>query len=279
MPLPVSAPFTASLLMARDAACDLPGLIATLGGVLGPDGLSVARAESRDGLLVTAGRMHLLVAGRDGRLPEAQLETARASRLGAFIGEDWEPAIAAHRGALTLSAGIGPAPDAPRDLAPAHDQELTDLRLRALHVATSYLAAETAPLAVHWRQCDQLFLPDRFLAAADMLFPLPIFLHPVPFGSAQADGRHACPGFDLRGAETLVGRKLRFAEAPAPLDWLFARACALVAHLRAAGEVPADGDTFGTAEGERITVSHGAGGALVLSVTERDGGPVVPPGS
>jgi hypothetical protein len=273
----VFPPFRVAFLMEGDASFDAPVLVATLNDVLGPAGLAFARAESRAGLLVSAGRLHLMLDGQERPLPAARLAGARGSGLGAILGEDWEPAIAAHRGALTLAVGPGPAPDAVQELAPRQDQELTDLMLTVAHVAASHLAAETGPLALHWGQSDQLFLPGRFLAMADMLFPLPVFLHPRPTASGRTDGHAACVGFDLIGAETLLGRPLRFAEAPARLDWLVLRAYALVAHLRAAGEWPAEGDSFGTAPGERITVTHAADGGLVLTLTEREGELVLQP--
>lgn len=268
---PDPAAIMVNLLMSKAAPVRMRALADTLNEVMGPSELRFAEADSRTGLLLSAGRLHLLIEGSRRPLAPARLAGALDSDLGVLLGESWADLVQRHRAAVTLTVGFGPDPAAVPAPGLRADREQVELMLTVAHVAATFLTTDCAPLAVHWAPCDQIFAPKRFLAMADMLFPLPLFLHPRPIRSARFDGAHQSVGFDLLGARALIGCPLRFREAPARFDWLVERALAFVAHARAMGAPLPPGDSFGTAEGERIAVEAAPEGGLALVLKERDG--------
>ncbi|MEL6206736.1 MAG: hypothetical protein AAFR47_15690, partial [Pseudomonadota bacterium] len=147
------------------------------------------------------------------------------------------------------------------------------------HAAMSQLAATnySEAAAVLWEPSTQLFSPDRFLAMSGMQDPLPLFLHPVPREGAQAEDGTPLLGIDFAGAEGFLGYALTVNPAPASLYWLATRAYALVDHERETGRRLLHGDSFGTAEGERIEVQVVGRRTRALVVLERDGQPMPEP--
>lgn len=271
-PAPVSpATIRVDLLMDGPPSIRMRALAETLNEVMGPSDLNFAEAESRSGLVLSAGRLHVLVDGSDSPLSSDHLAPALGSDLGKILNENWADFAKRHCASVSLTVGAGPDPHAENALGAVPDREQIEIMMTVAHVAATFLATDCQPIAVHWAPCHQLFAPKRFLAMGDMLFPLPLFLHPKPIYSSRMDGAHQSVGFDLLGAESLIGCALRFREAPARFDWLVERALAFVAHCRAMGQPLAAGDSFGTAEGERIALEAIPDGGFALVLKERDG--------
>lgn len=250
----------AALLFDRAVSVPKTALREMLNEIMGPSDLTFAECEGHDGLLLSAGRLHIQVAGRSGKLPEARTAPALQSRLPHILGEDWRGAVRYHTGAITLSAGLGPDPRTLPALDEARAAEALDLLRTVVHVAATYMASCERPMAVLWDGSEQMFGPDRFLAMGDMLFPLPLFLHPKP----TADARESELGFDLIGAEDLIGMPLTMEPAEEPFGWLVGRALAFVAHARAQGSPLPVGDSFGLASGERFDILRSPEGGLAL---------------
>lgn len=263
----------AALLHAESCPVPEETLLRTLNEIMGPAELTFAERDSGDGLLLSAGRLHLRVAACDGPLPAARTKPALASRLPQILGEDWRGAVKRHTAAITLAAGLGPDPHTLPTLDPARMREAQDLMRTVVHVAASFLAGCDRPLAVLWDGSEQLFGPDRFLAMADMLDPLPLYLHPRPI----LGPRGVEAGFELVGAEALIGTALRMEPADEPFGWLVGRALSFVAHaLEHSGPLPV-GDSFGLAAGERFEIAEADGG-LSLRLVEHDGVTRLPAG-
>lgn len=268
MPLPRR--FETALLLDGPSTADLTGLADVLNEVLGPTGLSF-NIDAEAPHLLTAGSLHIVVEAMTTPLDAEKLARTLDSGFHDILHEDWAGWAQSHKAALLLTIGEGASPDAPPNaLSDGPMRELFDQMLTVGHVATTRLCGELEPIAIWWGQSNQLFAPDRFLAMADMLFPLPVYLHPRPFSSGRTDGEMQVIGYELDGAETIIGLGLKMNEAPARLDWLVERGFAFVAHLRALGDLPEHGETFGVEPGERFRIAHGTDGKVTLTLKERD---------
>lgn len=259
------SPISADLLLSSEPTIHVPALTEMLNDIMGPAGLEFERAETHE-IILTAKRLFVHLSATEERLPDEAFATALSSTYGEILGEDWPGAIRGHKAALTVTV----CNTAPHGDGGAIDEDLQELMLSVVHVTLTYLANALPPLAVHWRQTGQLFSPPRLMAMADMLFPLPLFLHPVPETSGRSDGETLAVGFRLLGAEQMIGTTLHMCEAPARLDWLVERVLAFVDHARAVGGPIPPGDTFGCAEGEKFAVTEDADGGLALTLVERD---------
>ncbi|SNS44748.1 hypothetical protein [Tropicimonas sediminicola] len=280
-----------TLLLPRPAVADAPGLRVRLNTILGPSGLHFDQFPARHGTTLNARGLCIEIRERDLPITSARLDSSIDSRLQELLNEDWAGLVARHRAAISLELRCTPMPrEATTDGAePAEasalrnrnfsaTREAYDLMLMAGHVAASWLAESSHPLAVYWSQSDRIFPAPRFRAMDGMLFPLPLFLHPTPIGTpTPAKGTEAkglLPEFDIRGAETLIGCTLRIAPARVRFDWLMKRVLAFVAHVRATEALPEEGAAFGLEDGERFVVHRLSGGALGLVLEERNGLPV-----
>lgn len=266
-------PLAADLLLPREPVIQVAALTAMLNDIMGPAGLTFERTAAHE-VELSAGRLHLQLTPRETPLSKAHFARTNDSTYGHMLGEDWEGAIRAHRATLTVTV----CPGADEDDVAVVDEDLQELMLSVAHVTVTYLANAMPPLAVHWVPTGQLFTPVRLMAMSDMLFPLPLFVHPVPETSGRTDGEVQVVGFELRGASELIGTRLRMREAPARLDWLVERALAFVDHARAMGGPIPPGDTFGCTEGEVFEVTEDPlTGGLALTLKERDGMLVLQP--
>lgn len=280
-----------TLLLPRPAEADAPGLRVQLNTILGPSGLHFDQHPARHGTTLSARGLSIELRERDLPVMSARLESAVGSRLQGLLHEDWAGLVARHRAAIGLElrctpvprdgeADPGAEPEAPklRTRTFAATREAYDLMLMAGHVAASWLAESSKPLAVYWSQSDRIFPAPRFRAMNGMLFPLPLFLHPTPVGTSgemdAAEARTLLPELEIRGAESLIGCTLRVAPARARFDWLMKRVLAFVAHVRATETLPAEGAAFGLEDGERFVVRRLGGGAIGLVLEERNGQPV-----
>lgn len=252
---------SAVLLMRGMARLDAASLERALQETLGrasDDGPRIGRVESRDGLAFGYGALQLTLSGLGHPYDSKALRTARASALGRLLREDWDTRIERHDAALCLTVVLEPVPEAPPSRA------VLDTAVALAHVAASHLTAHHAEAveAVLWSPPAQLFSPRRFLAMADMIDPLPLLLHPVPYPAG--DGAPGL-GLELRGAEALIGHRLRIAPTEARFGWLAARGFALVAHLRRTGEPLREGDSVSLVPGEALRISRAEDGAMVLT--------------
>ncbi|MDT0684126.1 hypothetical protein RM543_15680 [Roseicyclus sp. F158] len=264
-----SASIFAALLAKRVAALDARVLADALNQTFAASELVFSRVEAPDGVVLDAGELHVILSSEAGPLPSCRTAAALTSRLPDVIGEPWADWAAAEGVALTIRVVSGPYGALPH--LPSADA--FDTMLSVLHVCTGWLASSGEAEAIFWSQSNQFFSANRFLCAVDMLYPLPVYLHPRPL-APEAEGPPDRVGFDLEGAAQICGHAIRFEPSTAPLCWMAERAYALVTHLRCGNDVP---PVFGVATGERIEVARQADGTLNLSLTLRDGGPVMPP--
>lgn len=265
-------PPSADLLLAERPALQVDALIDMLNDVMAPAGLTFE--DAGDGVLSTD-RLHVILS-LSGRLPDEHLELTDSSEYGQILGEDWDDLILRHRAALTLVVAPGSSPDTVDEV--EFDADQHDLMLAVAHVSVTYLTNDLDPLAVHWAPTGNLFTPQRIMAMADMLFPLPLFVHPVPSSTGRTDGETQVVGFRLRGANDLIGSPLVMREAPARLDWLVSRALAFVDHARTVGRPVQPGESWGCEPGERFDVSSDPEtGGLALTLKEREGVLVLQP--
>ena len=267
---------TATLLLHRPPKIGVSDLLKTLNDVLAPAGVQFERKSSLSGTVLSSGGVHAVIRLRDVPVPESRLTSALSSELQTVLREDWNGLVVRHNASVTISVGMGPEPGALDDIGDSHEgrslRELFELMLIVGHVATTHLTRVCSPLAIHWEQSDQIFVPVRFLAMADMLFPLPLFIHPRPIFSTE--GSTQLIGIELVGSEHLIGCNLNVAASPAPFEWLMQRAYAFIAHVRASGTLPVGGTAFALHDGEQMVVRR-SDDDLTLILVERSGKPVV----
>lgn len=274
-----------ALLLARPFAIDPASLRVQLNTVLGPSGMHFNQRPARHGVSLETEGLTVELRERDLPLPQARLKPALDSGLPGLLHEKWADLAAHHRAAISIDlicdpnarmnasstgrSGTRPAGEASR--------EMFDLVLMAAHASANALVHRSRPLAVHWGPTDRIFPTARILAMQQMLFPLPLFLHPRPAGTPSDDPK-MLPELEIGGAEALIGTSLRVAPARVRFDWMMTRVLALVTHIRASQSLPADGTAFGLADGERLIVRHTPQGGLGLVLTERNGRPMLPDG-
>ncbi|WP_149866434.1 hypothetical protein [Tropicimonas marinistellae] len=279
MPLPDR--ITATLLLARPAVADAPGLRVHLNEVLGPSGMYFDQFPARHGTTLSARGLTLELRERDLPMPRARLDRALASGLPDMLHEDWAGLVARHRAAISMELRRVPITERRtrgldadgNEAPPPNEREAVDLMLMAGHIAASWIAQSTRPLAVHWGQSDRIFPAARFRAMEGMLFPLPLYLHPYPVGE-QPEDRQILPELEFVGAPQLIGHRLRTAPARVRFDWMMKRVLAFVAHARANDSILAEGSVFGLEDGESISVRRTPDGGVGLVLEERNNMPV-----
>ncbi|MBS8228462.1 hypothetical protein [Vannielia litorea] len=269
MPLP--SRIDAALLYPAPPEVDFEAIAESVNAIMAPSGIALQTITLKpgQGAKLEANGISLTLAQAGKRLTESRLTRAMASDYTRLTGLDAAAEVAAH-GAFVAVVAEAKGFD-------AGSQDSFETLLALTQIAASHLAMEAEPLAIHWGQSDQLFSPERFLAMADVLFPLPLFCHPRPFSSGRVAEGTQCIGFRLNHAEEVLGRPLLFREAPARLPYLLDRAYAFIDHCREAGRILGDGAQFGAAPGEVIAVamkppSEGyPQGHIELTLREREG--------
>jgi len=273
MPLPTR--LDAALLYPAQPQVDFAAIAASVNAIMAPSGLSLEVASLKPGKGAKlkgdtpGGTITLTIALSPKPMPESRLATAMASDYGRLQGADWPTTCSQHRAFLAVVAearGKG-----------SGGQQSFETLLALTQIAAEQLAMEALPLAVYWGQSNQLFSSERFMAMADVLFPLPLFIHPRPFSSGRMAEGTQCMGVRLDHAEQVLGRALVFREAPSRLPYILDRAYAFIDHCRATGRILGDGAEFGAGPSEVIRVSHhGPGpehptGHIALTLRELDG--------
>ena len=269
MPLP--ARVDAALLHDATPAPDFLAVAESINAIMAPSGLSLelTTVKPGQGAKLEAPGLSLTLAQAGKRLSEGRLARAAAADYARLQGLDAPALIAAHKCFIAVVAEAkGPK---------AGGQDSFETLLALTQIAAEQLAMAATPLAIHWGQSDQLFSPERFMAMADVLFPLPLFCHPRPFSSGRVAEGTQCMGFRLDFAEQVLGRPLIFREAPARLPYLLDRAYAFIDHCRESGRILGDGAQFGAAPSEVIAVAHKPAspeypsGCIELTLREREG--------
>ena len=133
---------------------------------------------------------------------------------------DYDDAVYAHKMHVSVTIGDGPMNVTPEVRAwmarmGKHRQETIcplDLKLCALNGIVQHLVSHDVPELVHWAQSDMVFTPEEVAEAADMLFPLPLAVCPVP---VEGKGRY---GLRLEGSDSFAGRTLVMEPAALPFD-------------------------------------------------------------
>ncbi|QDC09745.1 hypothetical protein FHY55_11020 [Oceanicola sp. D3] len=247
MPLPSRT--DAALLYPAPPEVDFEGIANSVKEIMAPSGIDLQTTMHKpgQGAKLEAEGLSLTIAQAGKRLTESRLTKAMASEYTRLTGMNAGVDVAAHGAFIAVVAeakGFN-----------AGSQDTFETLLALTQIAASHIAIEAEPLAVHWGQSDQLFSPERFLAMADVLFPLPLFCHPRPFSSGRVAEGTQVIGFRLDHAEEVLGRPLLFREAPARLPYLLDRAYAFIDHCREAGRILGDGAQFGAGPGEVIAVA------------------------
>ncbi len=269
MPLPSRV--DAALLYATGPEPDFEAVAEAVIGIMAPSGIALQTTTLKPGhgAKLEAQGISLTLARAGKRLSEGRLTRAAASDYTRLTGLNAQGAIAAHTCFIAVVAEARGFD--------AGSQDSFETLLALTQIATSHLALADEPLVIHWGQSDQLFSPERFLAMADVLFPLPLFCHPRPFSSGRVAEGTQVIGFRLDHAEEVLGRPLLFREAPARLPYLLDRAYAFIDHCRETGRILGDGAQFGASPGEVIAVAmkppseaHPQG-HIELTLREREG--------
>ncbi|SIN96188.1 hypothetical protein [Vannielia litorea] len=269
MPLP--SRIDAALLYASSPAPDFAAVAERVNAIMAPSGIALETTTLKpaQGAKLEAPGLSLTFALAGKRLSEGRLARAVASDYTRLTGLDAPAEVAAHQAFIAVVAEAKGFD--------AGSQESFETLLALTQIATSHLAMSAEPLAIHWGQSDQLFSPERFLAMADVLFPLPLFCHPRPFSSGRVAEGTQVIGFRLDHAEEVLGRPLLFREAPARLPYLLDRAYAFIDHCRDKGRILGDGAQFGASPGEVIAVAMKPPsqdypqGHIELTLREREG--------
>lgn len=269
MPLPSRV--DAALLYEAGPEPDFTALAESIIAIMAPSGisLSVAQHKPGQGIRLQAPGLALTLACGRKRLAASRFAAAAASDYTRLQGLDPDALIAAHGGFLAIMAQASGSE--------AGSQDSFETLLALTQIAASQSAMSALPLCVHWGQSDQFFAPERFLAMADVLFPLPLFCHPRPFSSGRMAEGVQCMGVRLARAEQVLGRALVFREAPARLPYLLERAYAFIEHCRGSGRILGHGASFGASADEVIALAHlpasaeHPSGCIELTLREREG--------
>ncbi|MBY6047550.1 hypothetical protein [Vannielia litorea] len=269
MPLP--AKVDAALLYAAVPNPDFAAIAERVNAIMAPAGIALQTTTMKpgQGAKLESQGLSLTIAMAGKRLTETRLAKAMASDYTRLTGLDGPAEVAAHHAFVAVVAEAKGFD--------AGSQDTFETLLALTQIATSHIAMEAEPLAIHWGQSDQLFSPERFLAMADVLFPLPLFCHARPFSSGRVAEGTQCIGFRLERADQVLGRPLLFREAPARLPYLLDRAYAFIDHCRENGRILGDGAQFGASPGEVIAVAmkppseEYPQGHIELTLREREG--------
>ncbi|NDR57187.1 hypothetical protein [Aliiruegeria sabulilitoris] len=273
MPLPTE--ISTTLLLPRPARFDMGQIHAALEARMSTNCPPFERLDWHQTQLLSSPDLHLQLRARDLPLLDDRFDSALSSELAGMMHDDLSVAVARHRASVTLRVGTGPRPQPRGQAFPPPSHAIYECMLILAHTAATQLAQGCHPLAVHWAQSDQLLSPGRFSAMGNMLFPLPLFLHPRP--SCREKAGEEWISLDVEGAQHLLDRTLSTEYAPVSLPWMMQRVYAFVAHLRATGLAVSDGMEFATAEGERFRVRIDERGAIRLRLEELHGKPISPP--
>ncbi|MFY0633009.1 MAG: hypothetical protein JXQ91_04310 [Vannielia sp.] len=269
MPLP--SRIDAALLYPAPPEVDFEAVAQSVNAIMAPSGIALKTTTLKpgQGAKLQAEGLTLTLAMAGKKLTQSRLTAAMASDYTRLTGLDAPAEVAAHGAFIAVVAEAKGFE--------AGGQDSFETLLALVQIAASHLAMEAEPLAIHWGQSDQLFSPERFLAMADVLFPLPLFCHPRPFSSGRVAEGTQVIGFRLDHAEEVLGRPLIFREAPARLPYLLDRAYAFIDHCRETGRILGDGAQFGASPGEVIAVAmkppspEHPQGHIELTLRERDG--------
>ncbi|SDI94427.1 hypothetical protein [Aliiruegeria lutimaris] len=270
MPLPTE--ISTTLLLPRPARFDMGKVHAALEARMSANCPPFERLDWHQTQLLSSSNLHLQLRTRDLPISDGQFDSALSSELAGMMHDDLSVAIARHRASVTLRVGTGPRPKPRGQTCPPPSHAVYECMLILAHTAATQVARDCHPLAVHWAQSDQLLSPARFSAMSNMLFPLPLFLHPRP--TCREEAGEEWISLDVEGAQHLLDRPLGTDYAPVSLPWMMQRVYAFVAHLRATSLAVSDGMEFATAEGERFRVRLDVHGAIRLRLEELHGKPI-----
>jgi hypothetical protein len=271
----------ATLLYGHQPRVDTAMVCETLNAVFSPSGYAFTLEKAAGGLeILSHADVHIAFQRPPAPAPSSEFTTALDSKFLAIDGIDFHAITRGHRKQMRITVDTGPRPS---DTAPSPDKATYELMLSLLQLAISAVISIDPPRLIHWTQSDQLLEPARFSLMEDMLFPLPLFLHPMIETSGRMFEDVQAVGFSLKGSEQIFGQPIQFLEAPEQLSWLLSRAYAFIEHCRATGTVFQDGDTFGLEPGEIILVRHrydngpDQPATITLTLRERDGRMVLQP--
>lgn len=271
----------ATLLYGHQPRVDIAMVCDTLNSVFSPSGYAFTLKEAPGGLeILSHADVHIAFQRPPAPAPSEDFRSALSSKFLALDGIDFDAMIRGHRKQMRITVDTGPTPS---DNAPPADKATYELMLSLLQLAVSAVISIDPPRLIHWTQSDQLIEPARFSLMEDMLFPLPLFLHPMIETSGRMFENVQTVGFTLKGSQDVLGHPLQFLEAPEQLSWLLSRAYSFIEHCRTTGRILQDGDTFGLEPGEVILVRHRYDNGpqkpatITLTLRERDGRMVLQP--
>ena len=137
------------------------------------------------------------------------------------------------------------------------------LALRVAHAACTLVAEWHQPVAVHWRQSNQLITGAQYMRLVGDTTPWALFAQARVFsGSVTPEGKR-CHGLSLDDAGQFIGRPILFQASQTPIDQAYAAALSFLRHAVETGAPIPDGHTFGPTGGEAIAVKHCAATAAL----------------
>lgn len=140
-----------------------------------------------------------------------------------------------------------------------HMTDLADVKM-AMELAaalTGLLVGNNPARAIHWCMSDNLMPQSHFEAITNSGVGLtPLALRPNLFSSHNRLEPGKPLGMVLQGSQFLLGRPLRFEEAPIDMSWIMSMCAGFITYSHMRGAVIGDGETFGSSADEKIRFRH-----------------------
>ncbi len=193
--------------------------------------------------------MHVVVTVNRAPMPADRMWRALAAPITQMKRHDYAAAVNAHTRHVQIKvadgANYGSAEAASGQVPPA-------TRMRVLHRAVlAALDLERAD-AVFMVQSDMIFMPEEVEATAQMDFPAPLTIHPVPFTARDKSGT----GLRIEGAELFCTSPLVIAPGPLPLPVAISVAEHLVGRCATQPGFLRDRSVIAFSETLNLTIAH-----------------------
>ncbi|MEP4194201.1 MAG: hypothetical protein ABJL99_01040 [Aliishimia sp.] len=138
-----------------------------------------------DWWLLSCEAFHIMISFKDHVAPSARFADAVSSPINSLNRFEYEHVAQNHHAHLNIEIGDGSAPLPPeaRKIMQEFGSVSTcdaDLKLKALHLTSQFIAQHAGFLALHFAPSDRMLSPEDLKSAASQDVPVTLLLHPVP---------------------------------------------------------------------------------------------------
>jgi len=225
--------------------------------------MSMSPLSHADWWLLSCEKFHIMITFSDEAAPHKKFQAAVTSPVTSLRRFDYSQALQSHRTHMHVEIGDGNAPLPPeariimQEFGSATECD-PELKMKALHWTSQFIARHVGFLALHFAPSDRLFCPEELAAAMNVDFPTQLLTHPIP--SMPKPGPTGVEGWSLtlRNPHHLPGRAIELEGIPVPVP--LATAVQLMTTLFAArlkGKMPLNhGDILTPSKKWSLYVRH-----------------------